>query len=155
MADWVNGANDNENDQNQQQTSASKTAAIISKPPSVSITTEAPQTETTSQPLTTSSGPKGSVSQPHKVRLTQYPPVLSQAMDSVNPATMQRRNRIPKTHVIPNLSARIFPTSSSFPTKYAKVSQPVRGPVALTSATAAPIVTQLRLLRQLSYFKVE
>ena len=69
MADWVNGANDNENDQNQQQTSASKTAAIISKPPSVSITTEAPQTETTSQPLTTSSGPKGSVSQPHKVRL--------------------------------------------------------------------------------------
>ena len=71
------------------------------------------------------------------VPVTMY----TQVQPSVTPTTTMTQVNIPTIHVIPNLSAWTFPAPSNFPTVHATVPQPVRGPVTLTSTSAAPIVT--------------
>ena len=71
------------------------------------------------------------------VPVTMYPPVQL----SVTPTTTMTQVNIPTSHVIPNVSAWTFPAPSNLPTVHATVSQPVRGPVTLTSTTTTPIVT--------------
>ena len=67
--------------------------------------------------------------------------MYAQVQPSVTPTTTMTQVNIQPSHVIPNLSAWTFPAPSNLTTVHATVPQPVRGPVTLTSTTAAPLVT--------------
>ena len=169
MSDWVNQVNEPDNVSNQLQTNIVDLSNIAgSSTPTVIPDSTNVQTRQAMLPMRTSANVNIGLEQnqtpsfvissvPTNPRPTSTPPantttntvssvtvpvtMYTQVQPSVTPTTTMTQVNIPTSHVIPNLSAWTFPAPSNFPIVHATVPQPVRGPVTLTSTSAAPIVT--------------
>ena len=170
VSDWVNEVNEPDNVSIQLQTNTVDLTNVAgsSTPTVIPESTNVVQTRQAMLPLRTSANVNIGLEQnqtpsfvissvPTNPRPTSTPPantttntvssvtvpvtMYTQVQPSVTPTTTMTQVNIPTSHVIPNLSAWTFPAPSNFPTVHATVPQPVRGPVTLTSTSAAPIVT--------------